>query len=287
VAAALPLLWALTTLFWWAFAFMPLPSSPPGWLSAARHACFGPIESGRPSAEGWILLVAAPASLLAFMLVVWGREVGAALRELARSRAGRVLLAALAVTAAVEASWVTAKLSTAAVVEAWQPAPPGQDEPFPADYPRRAAAARDFTLTDQHGARVTLSGLRGRPVVVSFVFAHCQTMCPLLVQTLKRGAPETDVLLVTLDPWRDTPGALPGFARRWEMPARFHVLSARRAEDVLDVVRAYEVPFERNPTSGDIAHPGLVFVIDRAGRLAYTLNNPPAAWIREALARLA
>jgi cytochrome oxidase Cu insertion factor (SCO1/SenC/PrrC family) len=238
VAAALLLLWTLTTLAWWAFAFMPLPARPPAWLTAARHACFGAVESGWPSADGWILLVAAPATLLAVIVVVWGRDAGAALRRAGRSWPGRALLVAVAVAAAVEGGWVARRLATAAAVEAWPPTPAGEDEPLPADYPRRAAPVRDFTLTDQHGARVTLGAFRGRPVVLSFVFAHCQTLCPFLVQTLKRAAPETDVLLVTLDPWRDTPGALPGLARRWEMPPRFHVLSARRADDVLDVVGA-------------------------------------------------
>jgi protein SCO1/2 len=286
MAAGLLVLWTLTTLSWWAFAFMPLPSRPPAWLTAARHACFGTVERGWPSPDGWILLVAAPVSLLGVIAVVWGGEARVALRRAARSWPGRAVLVVVAAAAALEGSWIAARLSTAATLEAWQPTPPGEDEPWPADYPRRAMAAPDFTLTDQHGARVGLRAFRGRPVVVSFVFAHCQTMCPLLVQSLKRGVPDATVLLVTLDPWRDTPGALPGFARRWELPPGFHVLSARRADEVLAVVRAFAVPFTRDPASGDIAHPGLVFVIDPAGRLVYTLNNPPAAWIREALVRV-
>jgi cytochrome oxidase Cu insertion factor (SCO1/SenC/PrrC family) len=56
--------------------------------------------------------------------------------------------------------------------------------------------------------------------------------------------------------------------------------------EVLRVVGAYQVPFERNEKTGDIVHPGVVFLIDAQGRLAYTFNNPPPAWIREGLARL-
>jgi cytochrome oxidase Cu insertion factor (SCO1/SenC/PrrC family) len=94
------------------------------------------------------------------------------------------------------------------------------------------------------------------------------------------------VLLVTLDPWRDTPSALPGIAARWSIPEGFHVLSSGRAQEVVDVIRAYGVPFERDERTGDIAHPGLVFLIDAGGRLAYTFNNPPPTWIREGLGRL-
>jgi protein SCO1 len=160
---------------------------------------------------------------------------------------------------------------------------------LPADYPRQTAVAPDFALVDQDGATVALSRFRGRPVVVTFVFAHCQALCPMIVESLKgaaAGAGGADVLLVTLDPWRDTPSALPGIARQWKMPSGFHVLSARRAADVLRVIEAYGVPAQRDEKTGDIAHPGVVFVVDGDGRLAYTFNNPPAAWVREALYRL-
>ena len=40
-------LWLGATLLWWGFAFMPLPSAPPEWLTAARVACFGSAEITR------------------------------------------------------------------------------------------------------------------------------------------------------------------------------------------------------------------------------------------------
>jgi cytochrome oxidase Cu insertion factor (SCO1/SenC/PrrC family) len=46
------------------------------------------------------------------------------------------------------------------------------------------------------------------------------------------------------------------------------------------------VPFTRDERTGDIAHPGLVFLVDADGRLAYTFSNPSPAWLREALRRL-
>jgi cytochrome oxidase Cu insertion factor (SCO1/SenC/PrrC family) len=52
------------------------------------------------------------------------------------------------------------------------------------------------------------------------------------------------------------------------------------------VAEAYGVSFQRNDKTGDIVHPGLVFLIDADGRLGYTFNNPPAAWVREGLQRL-
>ena len=63
VPALVLLLWLLSTLLWWAFAFTPLPSEPPAWLSAARHACFGSADNGLPAAQGWMLLTLGPRGL--------------------------------------------------------------------------------------------------------------------------------------------------------------------------------------------------------------------------------
>jgi protein SCO1/2 len=282
------LLWIGATLGWWAFAFMPLPARPPEWLEAARFVCFGSMESGWPEPSGWILLVVAPATLLAGIVALWRDDLAAAARRLARRPAAQALVAMLALVVVVEAGWVAAKLRTARrIATADVAAAPAA---LPADYPRLTATAPDFTLIDQHGDTISLGRFRGRPLVLTFVFAHCRTMCPTLVETVKRasaGARPSEALLVTLDPWRDTVGTLPAIARQWNVPDGVHVLSGRRVEDVLAVVRAYEVPFERDEKTGDVTHPGLVFVIDGDGRLAFTFNNPPVAWVRDALDRLA
>lgn len=265
---------------------MPLPSAPPIWLTAARTACFGPMDNGLPGAAGWMMLVLAPLSLLIAIGVLWGAEIPAALRHVARRRLGQGLFAVLALVTVVESVWVVERARAAWAVSAWVPGAL-DDAALPDTYPRRTDPAPDFTLIDQHGARVSLSGYKGRPVVLAFVFAHCQTMCPFVVATLKRSASEgAEVLLVTLDPWRDTPSSLPGIVRQWDLPPAFRVLSSHTMSDVTRVATLYGVTFDRNEQTGDIVHPGLVFLIDADGRLGYTFNNPPAAWVREGLDRL-
>jgi protein SCO1 len=244
------------------------------------------MENGLPGPAGWMMLVLAPVSLLLAIGVLWGAEVPAALRQAARRRLGQGLFAVLALATIVEGVWVVERARAAWAVSAWVPGPLDETA-LPQAYPRRAEPAPDFSLIDQHGARVSLSDFKGRTVVLTFVFAHCQTMCPFVVATLKRSASEgAEVLLVTLDPWRDTPSSLPGIARQWELPPTFRMLSSRALSDVTRVAVLYGVTFERNEKTGDIVHPGLVFLIDADGRLAYTFNNPPAAWVREGLHRL-
>jgi protein SCO1 len=278
-------LWLIATLGWWAFAFAPLPSDSPPWLTAARYACFGESGSGLPGAAGWMLLVLTPLSFLVAIVVLWSSELGDSLRRIVRSRVGHAVVAVFVIVALVETTWVAEKIRVARRMENASAMPSDVTATLPADYPRRSAAAPDFALVDQHGRTISLAAFKGRPVVISFVFAHCQALCPIVVETLKRAAPH-DVVLITLDPWRDTVSTLPSIARQWQLPDSFHVLSAARVDDALRVVNAYGVPIERDEKSGDIVHPGLVFVVDADGRLAYTFNNPSTAWIRDALARL-
>jgi cytochrome oxidase Cu insertion factor (SCO1/SenC/PrrC family) len=282
-------LWVVATLAWWAFAFAPLPSAPPEWLTAARHACFGSADTGLPAPHGWMLLVLGPLSFLIGIAVLWGGQLPNALARALRGRTGRIAAAGLALAVGVETVWVARKVESARAVGAWARGIHEEVAELPADYPRGAAAAPDFSLVDQHGRTLSLAELRGQPIVVTFVFAHCETVCPLLVETLKQASedgPRAAVLLVTLDPWRDTPSTLAGIASRWAVPEDFHVLSSRRADDVLGTAQRYGVAFARDEATGDIVHAALVFVIDRDGRLAYTFNNPPAAWLRDGLRRL-
>ena len=282
------LLWLGATLLWWVFAFTPLPSEPPPWLSAARHACFGVADDGLPATHGWMLLVLGPASFLLGIAALWGRELPRALGCAMRGRAGRLVAAALALAVALEGAWVLRKVEAARAANGWARAI-HDDSALPADYPRQMAGAPDFSLVDQHGDTLSLGRLRGRPVLLTFVFAHCQTLCPLIVETLKRASEDsgpTSVMLVTLDPWRDTPSTLPGIATRWDVPGTFHVLSSHHVDAVLRVSERYGVTFTRDERTGDIVHPGLVFLIDAEGRLAYTFSNPSPAWVREGLQRL-
>jgi protein SCO1/2 len=265
-----------------------MSATPPEWLTAARAVCFGSLESGLPAPYGWMLLVLGPASFLVGIFAIWGSELRASVISLARSPVGACVFAVIAAGLAAEGVWIFTQVRVGLAAVEWTPGAP-DSSPLPTTYPRQVAVAPDFALVDQDGERISLGRFKGRPVLLTFVFAHCQTMCPLLVQNIKQasaGAPPTEVLIVTLDPWRDTPSALAGIARQWGVPKNFHFLSSASVAEVVSVVNAYQVPFERNEKTGDIVHPGLVFLVDARGRLAYTFNNPPPVWIREGLARL-
>ncbi len=284
------LAWLAVTIGWWALAFAPL-ADPPVWLARARAVCFGTLPNGLPDTYGWVGLVLSPASMLGVLLAVWGRELGTHLRRLGASRAGRLALAAIVLVPLAGALGVGQQVARGLEVSRAFDAPT-ERAALPEGYPRTAEPAAPIGLVDQAGVVVSLADLEGRPAFMTFAFAHCRTVCPVVVRAVREAAGELpdvgpSVVVVTLDPWRDTPSSLPTLATSWqldELPAA-HVLSGE-VDKVLAALEAWEMPIERNPLDGDIAHPALVYVLAADGTVAYTFNNPSSEWLVEAVRRL-
>jgi protein SCO1/2 len=273
---------------WWALALWPLPGDAPGWLVRTRAVCFGSVSNGLPTISGWMALIGQPLYMLTTLWLIWGEVVGSGLRTLAGSRAGRGLLrsSALVLVAALVAAGVR-------VADAATNPPAGADIPAlaAADVPRLDRAAPPLALGDQNGRPVTLAQFRGRPVLLTFAFAHCETVCPLIVHDVlgaQAGLWELDpvVLVVTLDPWRDTPARLPAMAAQWGFGAHAFALSGPVA-DVERTLDAWNVGRDRNPRTGEVTHATLLYVIDRDGRIAFAVaGGAGAATIAELAHRL-
>jgi len=273
---------------WWALALWPLPGDAPGWLVRTRAVCFGSVSNGLPTTSGWMALIGQPLYMLATLWLIWGEVVGGALRGLAASRTGRGVLrgSALVLVAALVAAGVR-------VADAATATPAGAAIPLVAadDLPRLERAAPSLALVDQQGRTVTLTQFRGRLVFVTFAFAHCETVCPLIVHDVLRAQArlaELDpvVLVVTLDPWRDTPARLPAIASQWGMGAHALALSGPVAE-VERALDAWNVGRERNLQTGEVTHATQLYLIDRDGRIAFDVaGGANAATIAQLARRL-
>jgi protein SCO1/2 len=265
---------------WWALALWPLPADSPEWLQRARLICFGSAMDTLPTAAGWTLLIGEPLAMLTALATIWRDDLVDGLRLLWLSRPGRrvVIFAAAAVTLGLAAAGGRVWASTRS---AFDPALGSPD-----DVPRLDLAAPALALVDQHGERLTLERFRGRPLMVAFAYAHCTTICPLIVhdalEAQRRLAPRsTALVIVTLDPWRDTPDRLPAMADAWRLGADAYVASGDTAvvERTLD---AWNVPRSRDLHTGDVTHPALIYLLNGAGRIRYAV--PGNAGLIEALA---
>lgn len=256
---------------WWALALWPVGPSVPGWFLRTRAVCFGATSSGLPNAGGWLLLIGQPLGMLAVLGTVWTAELRAGL-ALAMSRvAGQVALG-------IAAAAVVAGIGGAAVRVANagdRPFSAGADREIAAQLTRVNDAAPAFALVDQSGRTVTLEQFRGRPILVTFAYAHCETVCPVVVaDVLAAGRRLTDnrpaILIVTLDPWRDTPSRLGTIASAWNVSGDARVLSGP-PDAVERALNAWRVPRVRNERTGDLSHPSVVYVIGPDGRITYVV----------------
>jgi len=211
-----------------------------------------------------------------------GRE-RAALTALARTVAGRTALTMAALLLFVGAAAASARVAAASGREG--PAAEYTPPP-PANYPRLDREAPPLALVNQHGDTVTLGRLRGRPVLLTFAYAHCMSVCPVVVREVldaqrRLAARRVQVVVITLDPWRDTPARLATVAEEWQLREDAWVVSGDTAT-VLRTLDAWNVPHARDGSSGEITHPALVYLIDGGGRLAYAAT--PQAKVLVALA---
>ena len=80
---------------------------------------------------------------------------------------------------------------------------------------------KELTLTNQLGQEVSLNkDLKGKVLVVNFIFTNCPTVCPKLTQNmavlqnafLKKNPDFVQFVSITVDPWRDSVPVLRKYA---------------------------------------------------------------------------
>jgi cytochrome oxidase Cu insertion factor (SCO1/SenC/PrrC family) len=257
---------------WWALALWPSGPSVPEWVERARFVCFGVAPGGLPHAGGWLLLIGEPVGMLGFLFIVWGTAVRDGLVALRRSVVGRSMIAASTVFLLIG---IGAAMKRVTATERFEI---GRDVIV---QPVGEQPAAPLHLPGHRGERVDLAAMRGRPVIVAFAYAHCQTVCPLIVhEALKaqRLAAEAApvLLVVTLDPWRDTPERLPHIAEQWRLPEDAHLLGGS-VEEVVAVLGEWGVPYTRDERTGEVTHPTHSYLVDREGRLRHVVQSDAAA----------
>jgi cytochrome oxidase Cu insertion factor (SCO1/SenC/PrrC family) len=263
------------TLAWWALALWPLPAAASPVLLRARTICFGTADNGLPSGTGWMMLIGEPIMITLLLLsVAGGTTIREGLREIARSTLGRLTLRAITLTGLVALAAAGARVAYALGVGAPAVARSSFDVAGATRLDRPAPA---LGLVDQRGAPVTITALRGRPVLVTFAYAHCETVCPLIVHEVVRAREQLVdrkpyIVVITLDPWRDTPSRLTALARQWALPEDASVLSGPVPE-VQAALDRWGVARTRNTQTGEITHPQVVYVLDREGRIAFSVTG--------------
>jgi protein SCO1 len=131
-----------------------------------------------------------------------------------------------------------------------------------------------FILTDQDGRRLGLKELRGRVVVVTFIYTSCADACPLL--TAKMAALQDDLgsdfgrkiffVSITVDPERDTPEVLTRYAQAHGARLSGWAFLTGTPDEIRAVARQYGIYYKKQ-AAGDVDHSFLTSLVDQRGTL--------------------
>lgn len=286
--AALFLFFVLSTMALWAFAFMRLPSVTPEWLLRAQYACFGSNEHGLPDSGGWLVLIGSPLLILAGLQCLYWGDILRSIQACFKRRAFRSLFLLTGVFLFFEIFWISGRLSESFAAQSVTYDFPS-DSSLPQSYPKLMKPVPQFTLVNQEGLSRSAKDF-STPYFLTFAFAHCSTICPALVRnveaaSLALGNPEVKAVYITLDPWRDTPSALPTLAEKWKLLPGHQVLSGDPAA-VNKVLDEFQIARQRDEKNGEVSHPALVYIVNHKGEIVYGMNNASIQWLSQGMQRV-
>lgn len=139
---------------------------------------------------------------------------------------------------------------------------------------RASAGTRQVVLIDQTGRPFTFAALRGEPLIVTFVAAHCTDACPLVNAQFSQAAQDFDrrrirvrLLTITLDPEHDPPAVMRDLARRFDADPRRWIVASGSVPDVHAVMTAFGVIAQHGAKGYADVHTTFVYVFDKHGVL--------------------
>jgi protein SCO1/2 len=139
---------------------------------------------------------------------------------------------------------------------------------------RKIGPAPAFSLTTQDSTRLSLKQLRGKVVVVTFIYTGCADTCPLL--TAKMAGLQTPLgmdfgskvffVAITVDPEQDTPAILKRYAETHGVDLAGWAFLTGTPSEIREVARQYGVVYKKRPR-GDVDHTFLTSIVDTSGTL--------------------
>jgi len=148
--------------------------------------------------------------------------------------------------------------------------------------------APEFRLTDASGHEISLAGLRGKAVALTFIYTSCPDVCPLITQKFHQAytqlgpdAGKVAFVAITVDPETDTTQRIAEYSQAMGMAGKWDFLTGTRAE-LTPIWKAYGIgpvsaeqaallvqkgpAAAQNNSAFQGVHSAVVYVIDPLGR---------------------
>jgi protein SCO1 len=152
--------------------------------------------------------------------------------------------------------------------------------------------APPLRLNDSLGHEVDIDQYRGKAVLVTFIYAHCPDVCPLIVgnfhtarSELGPDAKDLQIIAVSADPKGDTPRAVNAFLRQRRMTGRVEYLIGSRPQ-LEKVWSDWDIVSRASPKKNDpdfVEHSALIYGISADGRITtlYPAQFKPAQIVHD------
>ena len=140
-----------------------------------------------------------------------------------------------------------------------------------------------FTLVGANGKTVTQDDFKGKMVMLFFGYASCPDICPTTMAHLSQvmhnlgdQAKQASILLISVDPHRDTPDILDQYVRAFDTQA---IGLTGSPSQIADVAKRYRVSFQiGKPIPGqgdnyDVAHSRGIYFFDANGRARFLASD--------------
>ncbi|MCB0881250.1 MAG: SCO family protein [Thermoleophilia bacterium] len=133
--------------------------------------------------------------------------------------------------------------------------------------------ASPHTTGRDHLGRDVAVPVDGRPAVVTFLFANCPTVCPLvgseIAAALDRLTPAqrdgVDVVAISVDPAGDTREAVAGFLRKHHLTGRMRYIVGTR-DELAPMWEQWGVEAQPSSDATQSLHTARVVLVDKRGR---------------------
>ena len=143
----------------------------------------------------------------------------------------------------------------------------------------RGTIGGPFTLTGGDGKPFSSARLNGRPAAIFFGFTHCPDVCPTtlarlvkLRRLLGKGDEALSIVFISVDPERDGPAEVGGYAGLFNAPVIGLTGSPADIERVKKQFAVYSAKVPQPGGGYSVDHSAAVFLMDKNGQFVATLS---------------
>lgn len=146
----------------------------------------------------------------------------------------------------------------------------------PAAMPDMSLYQLDSDWTSQEGHSMKLEALQGRIQLVAMIYTGCSYACPRIIADLKRieeslaayKRTEVGIVMITLDPARDTPEKLLEFAAKNKLDADRWLLLTSTESKIRELAALLNVRYKQE-SNMSISHSNIISVLNSGGELVH------------------